>query len=223
MTSTPTPERTRPFWRRPIWILGHVIALTAVVLFARLGLWQLDRLDEKRDRNREIAARSDGPAVDLGEVDLDVARYQRVTATGTFDAAADTLLPFRSYEGSVGSHAVTPLVLDDGTVVLVNRGWVPDLPTPPPGGEVTVEGILMTSGDRRTSVDVDDLDRDAFPLWLLQTGPPPDGDYPIRLDPPARDEGPHRSYAIQWFLFAGVVAVGYPILLRRRSRERPAG
>jgi cytochrome oxidase assembly protein ShyY1 len=220
VTSTPTPEApsSTPFWRRPIWILGHVIALTAVVLFVRLGLWQLDRLDDKRDRNREIAARSDGPAVDIGEVEIDEGRYQHVTATGTFDAAAEVLLPFRSYEGSVGSHAVTPLVLDDGTVVLVNRGWVPDVTTPAPGGEVTVEGILLTSGDRRTSVDVDDIDPGAFPLWLLQTAPAPDGDYPVRLPAPARDEGPHQSYAVQWFLFAGVVLVGYPILLRRRSQ-----
>ena len=51
-----------------------------------------------------------------------------------------------------------------------------------------------------------------------QSAPEADGDYPIRLDPPARDEGPHLSYAVQWFLFSGVVIVGYPLLLRRRAR-----
>lgn len=213
-----------PFWRRPIWILGHVIALTAVVLFARLGLWQLDRLEEKKDRNRTIAERADGPAVDVADVDLDHAEYQHVRATGQFDVARETLIGFRSYKGSVGSHVVTPFVLDDGRGLLVNRGWIPDGsdPPPPPTGEATVTGVLRASQDRRFGVDVDriagDLDIEALPVWLALATPAPEGDYPALLDPPARDEGPHLSYAVQWFLFAGVVVVGYPLLLRRRAR-----
>jgi cytochrome oxidase assembly protein ShyY1 len=211
---------TTPVWRRPIWLLGHVIAISAVLAFARLGVWQLDRLQEKQDRNRVIAERSDGPAVELTDVDWDRAEYQHVTATGAFAAEDDHLIPYRSYQGTVGSHAVTPLVLDDGIAVLVLRGWVPDEATPPPAGEVTVEGVLRRSGSARTSVDVeeleDSLDRDLAPLYLQQLAPDPPGDYPVVLDPPARDEGPHLSYAMQWFLFTGVVLVGYPILLRKR-------
>lgn len=191
-----------------------------MLAFARLGLWQLDRLEERQARNRVIAERSDGPAIDLGDVDVERAEYQHVTATGTFATEDDQLLPYRSYQGTVGSHAVTPLVLDDGSAVLVLRGWVPDTATPPPDGEVTIEGVLRSSGSRRTSVDVDGfastLDRDLFPLYLQQLAPEPAGDYPVLLDPPARDEGPHLSYAMQWFLFTGVVLVGYPLLLRKR-------
>jgi len=215
---------TPPFWRRPIWILGHVIALSACVLFVRLGLWQLDRLEEKKDRNRIIAARADGPADDILAVPADEAEYAHVTATGTFEVDQETLIGFRSYEGSVGSHVVTPMALGDGIVVLVNRGWIPDGtdPPPPPRGEVTVEGLLRASQDKRFGVDVEEIassvDGDVLPMWLAQAAPPPDGDYPIRLDPPARDEGPHLSYAIQWFLFTGVVVVGYPLLLRKRAR-----
>lgn len=215
---------TTPVWRRPIWLLGHVIALAAVVAFARLGLWQLDRLEEKKDRNRVIAERSDGPAIDLGDVDWERAQYQHVTATGRFETAEDRLIPYRSYKGTVGSHAVTPLVLEDGSAVLVLRGWVPDETTTPPAGEVTIEGVLRQSGSARASVDVegfeDTLDRDLLPLYLQQSAPEPPGDYPVLLDPPARDEGPHLSYAMQWFLFAGVVLVGYPILLRKRMSQQ---
>lgn len=214
-----------PVWRRPIWLLGHVIAIAAVLTFARLGLWQLDRLDEKQDRNRVIAERSDGPAVDIGDVDVERAEYQHITATGTFAAEDDELIPYRSYQGTVGSHAVTPLVLEDGSAVLVLRGWVPDESTPPPDGEVTVEGVLRRSGSARTSIDVEDvataIDRDLFPLYLQQLAPEPEGDYPVLLDPPARDEGPHLAYAMQWFLFSGVVLVGYPILLRKRMAATP--
>jgi cytochrome oxidase assembly protein ShyY1 len=101
---------------------------------------------------------------------------------------------------------------------------VPDETTPPPEGEVTVEGVLRRSGSARTSVDVEGFDTslDLFPLYLQQTAPEPPGDYPVLLDPPPRDEGPHLSYAIQWFLFAGVVLVGYPILLRKRMSRASA-
>lgn len=211
---------TTPVWRRPIWLLGHVIAISAVLAFARLGVWQLDRLQEKQDRNRVIAERSDGPAIDLLSVDVERGEYQHVTATGTFAADQDRLIPYRSYRGNVGSHAVTPLVLDDGRAVLVLRGWVPDRKVPPPDGEVTIQGVLRRSGSARTSVDVGELeaslDRDLAPLYLQQLAPDPAGDYPVLLDPPARDEGPHLSYAIQWFLFSVVVLVGYPLLLRKR-------
>jgi surfeit locus 1 family protein len=229
---------TAPLWRRPIWLLGHVIALAAVVAFVRLGVWQLDRLDEKQERNRIIAARADGPAVDVEDVDPDEGDYQHVVARGRFDAGDEVLVRNRTYQGTVGAEVVTPLVLDDGTAVLVDRGWIPlDTAAPsPPDGEVEVEGLLRATQRRRIGpkdpaegeldvvnrIDVERIqqqsDLDLFPLWLAQSSPEPEGDYPILLPPPPRDEGPHRSYAIQWFLFASVVLVGYPLLLRRRMR-----
>jgi surfeit locus 1 family protein len=233
---------TTPVWRRPIWILGHVIALVAVLGFARLGIGQLDRLHEKQARNATIAARADGPAIDLADVDLDAAEYQHVTLTGRFDVDDQVEIRNRTYEGSVGSQVVTPLVLADGRAVLVNRGWIPldTAPPDPPPGEVTVEGLLLKTQTRSIGpkdpptghldtlnrVDVQrvqrQVDLDLYPLYLAQTKPAPAGDYPALLPPPPRDEGPHKSYAIQWFLFATVVLVGYPVLLRRRmSADSP--
>ena len=233
-----------PLWRRPIWLLGHLVALVAVVSFVRLGVWQLDRLDEKQARNRLIAARTDGPAIDIEDVDLDVAEYQKVRARGRFAPAEQVLIRNRSYQGAVGYHVVTPLVLDDGRTVLVNRGWAPldssaQRALTPELEELTVEGILRETETRGrvgprdpasgelevlNRVDVERVqeqsDRRLLPLWLQLVEPaPPQGELPLVLPPPPRDEGPHRSYAIQWFLFATVVGVGYPILLRRRVHE----
>lgn len=227
-----------PLWRRPIWLLGHFVALAAVLAFAQLGLWQLDRLEEKRDRNRLIAERADGPPVDIDDVDVDRGEYQHTRATGRFDTADQVLIRNRSYRRTLGANVVTPLILRDSTAVLVNRGWIPlDADPPePPDGEVTVIGLLLTS-QRRTigprdaadgrltvlnRVDVPRIDAQSelelYPLYLSLASPDPEGDYPIPLDPPVRDEGPHRSYAIQWFLFTGIVLIGYPILLRRRMQ-----
>lgn len=232
-----------PFWRRPIWILGHLIALTAVVMFVRAGFWQIDRLHEKQARNRLEAARSDGPAVDLRTVDPARAQYQHVRVTGRFDEADQVLIRNRAFNGTNGSHVVTPLVLDDGTAVLVNRGWigVDDAPPSPPGGEVTIEGLLLLTQERRIGpkdpptgtldvlnrIDVErvqqQVDARLYPLFLQQTAPEtPDGDLPLLVEPPPRDEGPHRAYAIQWFLFATVVTAGYPLLMRKRARDQKA-
>ena len=228
-----------PLWRRPIWILGHVVALTACLLFVRLGLWQLDRLDEKQARNDLIAARADGEPVDVREVvGTDEAEYRRVTATGTYEPDGEVTIRNRSLQGTVGRHVVTPLVQGDGTWLYVNRGWIAldgEVPVPPPG-EVELEGLLRATEVRRsigprdpaegrlTELNRIDLGRlqqqveaEVLPLWLQQTAP--ETETPILLDPPARDEGPHLSYAIQWFLFTAVVGIGYPILLRKRMQQ----
>ena len=230
-----------PFWRRPIWILGHLVALTAVLVFVRCGIWQIDRLHQKQARNRLIAERSDGPPVDLSTVAVGEARYRRVTVRGTFDDADHVVIRNRAFEGTNGLHLVTPFVRDDGSVLLVLRGWIGsnDKAPPSPSGKLTIEGILLQSQTRRfgpkdpptgrlavlNRLDVARIaqqlpGRDVYPLYLQLTKPaPPKNVEPNIVDPPARDEGPHRSYAIQWFLFTGVVLVGYPLLMRRRARE----
>jgi cytochrome oxidase assembly protein ShyY1 len=232
-----------PLWRRPIWLLGHLVALAAVLTFLRAGLWQIDRLHQKQARNRIIAARSDGPAVPIDDVPVDDAAYQRVSARGRFDVEDEIRIRNRAYEGTNGQHVVTPFVLGDGRAVLVLRGWVgaDERPPPPPAGEVTIEGLLLQTQERHIGpqdpsdgtldvlnrIDVQriqqQVDVDLYPLYLQQTKPePPKGVEPLIVAPPARDEGPHRSYAIQWFLFASVVTVGYPMLLRRRIEQAGA-
>lgn len=230
-----------PLWRRPIWLLGHAVAISACLLFVRLGFWQLDRLDERKARNEIIAERADGRPVDvLDVVGGDEADYRRVRAEGEFDVGGEVTIRNRTLQGSVGRHVVTPLVLDDGSLLYVNRGWVPvDGVVPaPPAGRAGVEGLLRASEQREgigprdadegvlmelNRIDLQRLQRqvdgEVLPLWLQQTAPASDGELPILLDPPPRDEGPHLSYAVQWFLFTAVVGIGYPALLRRRSEQ----
>lgn len=241
------PDYHRPmaFLRSPVWLLGHVIALTVVVLFINLGFWQLRRLDEVRDYNATVSARLAEPPRPLDDVlagsgDPEELAYRRVTVSGRYLADEEVLLSTRSYGGSPGHHLLTPLQTDTGEGIVVDRGWVPlqfDEPpvaeAAPAAGEVTVTGMLFppqpspSTGSERIEflrqVDLDRLGRqvsvDLAPVYLLdqeQGGQ----DLPRVAALPALDEGPHLSYAWQWFLFAGVVAVGYPLLLRRRIRDR---
>lgn len=235
--------------RSPRWLVGHVVVLVTVVAFVNLGAWQLRRLDERRTYNALVSERMVEEPVPVGELvgmDPEAAAYRRATATGTYRTDQEVLLSTRSHEGRPGHHVLTPL--DTGEqVLLVDRGWVPlDMDDPPvaeaapPSGQVTVEGVLFPSAEARragtldggpgplefvSEVDVpvvaDATSLPLLPLWLLaaEQEPAQGGALPLFADPPELAEGNHLSYAAQWFLFALVVALGYPMLLRRAYRD----
>src|SRR4029450_7301916 len=97
-----------------------------------LGLWQLRRLDEKRDRNALIEARSEQPVTPVGELldpgddhaTVEAVRHRSVTATGTYDDDATVAVRNRTQDGVAGAWLVTPLHLEGGERVGVIRGFV---------------------------------------------------------------------------------------------------
>lgn len=239
------------FTRRPKWIAGHLLALAGIVVFAQLGLWQLRRLEERRDVNATATSRlaSDyRPLTTLldtyGANPADLV-WRRVAIDGTFDTSVEVIVQGRSYRGQSGHHVATPLVLSDGRALIVNRGWVPiDVEGPPvvgaepPAGLVTVRGLVRESQvrvvvgpvdseagtlERVARVDVARLQLQSgydlydFYVDLEEQIPAQDAGRPAVLEPPEFGEGSHLSYAIQWFIFAMLVAIGYPILLYRTS------
>ncbi len=235
--------------RSPRWIAATIVAVVAVITFVNLGLWQLRRLEERREQNALITERTAAEPVDSAELaagDADDLAYRRARLTGTYLTEDELLLSTRASQGRPGHHVLTPLRTPEG-VIVVDRGWVPleERATPvasalPPSGEVTVEGLLMPSVESNrhgtfdgepgelefvSQVDLDVLS-DALgeiaPVWLLASDqtPPQPGVLPVPGEQPSLDEGSHLSYAVQWFIFATVVAVGFPLLLRRVHRER---
>ena len=247
-------ERYR-FALKPRWILSHLFVLFVVVAMINLGLWQLRRLDEKRQRNDRIEQRMAEQALDLegsatpGDFAATSDLQWRVgTATGTYLGDEQVLVRSRSLDQAPGSWVVTPLELADGTVLLVNRGWIQNngrydsVPKrfAPPTGEVTVTGLVRASETRGrfgatdpktgtlaslARADVARIDQqlpqDALPFWLQLRQQDPSigvGD-PQPVPVPTLDEGPHLSYALQWFTFTLLVLIFYPLILRRRARE----
>jgi len=231
----------------PLRLRHALLIIVAVVVTAtcvRLGLWQLDRLQGRREINAMLDARGALPPVDVRAPSPDALLYRYVTATGTYDAASEIVLSGRSFQGVAGNHVLTPLVLDDTTAVLVDRGWVPlDIASPPitgaaaaPGGGVTVGGLALPADAdsmapsspapsvvTRIDVGVADLPYDLLPVYVLltQQDPAQASGVPAPVPPPVPDEGPHLSYALQWFAFATIAIVGCGVLLRR-DRRRPA-
>jgi len=170
----PYPAGVYRFTREPRWILSHLFVVLIVAACVTAGLWQLDRLDDKRDRNALLAARADLPTEPIADVitpdataaEADAVTYRRVRATGTYSAVDDVLVANRTNAGAPGYWVLTPLVTDEGWAVLVNRGWIPlgvgDLPevraerAAPPPGRVTVEGFLSPSQVRGSPGPIDD-------------------------------------------------------------------
>ena len=119
--STPS----RPLRRWIFFGLAVVVGLVCI----RLGIWQLDRLAQRRALNAAARAHLDLPAVALPE-DLgpseDLA-YRHATARGTFDGSHEIYLTSRPLDGIAGVHVVTPLLLGEGgPALLVDRGWIAD-------------------------------------------------------------------------------------------------
>lgn len=230
----------------PRWLLVHTLVAGLVVLMVNLGLWQLARLDEKRALNTAVAERSNADVVDLGSIlpagtraDTQL-EWRRITAKGTWDAARAVTILNRSADGVAGTHSVVPLRLDDGRWLLVNRGFVPlTVDTPLPDGQVTVAGYLRPAEERGTLGTVDSLDPsttefqrldiavigarltgDGVPMWLqlADQSPRPTQDWPATIPLPEPDEGPHLSYAFQWFFFSAVAVAGWAVAMRRSLR-----
>jgi surfeit locus 1 family protein len=218
--------------RRPRWIVGTVICVALVLLFVRLGFWQLDRLHERRAQNERIESRMELP-VEPVEVVGDE-EYRRVAVDGAWDDAATVFVRSRSYQGRPGFHVLTPVVVGEEAVI-VNRGWVPEASAPPVSGRAHLEGLTRRSQQRgsigprdpedgvlREIVRADlgriqqQYDRPLLPVYVEVEGEPGAAP-PFPIEPPDLADGPHLSYAGQWFLFALIGAGGWVILLRRQA------
>jgi len=229
-------------------VLAAVLAIVTALIFSRLGVWQLQRLSERRARNAALAARLDTPALPLAQLPADTAgaHWRRAFVRGSYDFDHQIVLSGRTHDGSPGVQIITPLHPDGGgSAVLVNRGWVyssdaasVDLGRWDEPPHATVSGYVedFVQGGRGisrlpshpntwTRLDAKELSA-AFPfpiapyylvaLDTLAESRRMSGvgsNTPVRLDLPVMDDGPHLSYAIQWFTFAVVALVGVGTLI----------
>ena len=176
--------------------------------------------------------------------DLDSLEHYRAEATGTFMPENEVLIRSQVYREVAGFDVITPLLTQDGAAILVNRGWVPlemdQVPAtsaPPPPGEVTVEGWVAPTQERKAlgpadpetgqlmtmnRVDIERIQEQVpfplLPVYMVELGEQ-GRELPVPLaEPTFDDEGPHLAYAIQWFSFLAIGLIGYGFLIRKSLR-----
>jgi surfeit locus 1 family protein len=236
------------FLLKPRWIALGLFALVMTGLCVRLGFWQLDRLQGRRYFNHRYEAGMSAapePVEQLIDGGGDLL-FRQAEASGTYDAAREVILYGRSDHGEPGNHVLTPLRLADGRAILVDRGWVPfDMDTPPLSAAAPPPGVLMVTGllapsepggtpqneGAVTTVTRPDLERIApqlpypllpYYLQLRTQTPAQSGALPIPPPVPTLDDGPHLSYALQWFAFAAIAGFGFALLVAREVRDERA-
>jgi len=236
------------FLLRPRWIVFHLVVVAAIVAMVNFGFWQLRRLDDRQEFNALVEARYDAEPVPLDELltpgtDPGDVVWRPVVTSGTYLPDDGLLVVNRSQNGRAGVNTVVPLRLDDGRILLVNRGFVPlAVDTPPvPATDVEVTGRLRPSQERRLGqlsdpgegvlreaqrLDLERLDTQfdglLVPMYVdLMRSSPPEGDgIPEPVIAPDLSEGNHLSYAAQWFIFSIAAAVGWVLAVRRSARTR---
>jgi surfeit locus 1 family protein len=233
-----------PLWIAGIVIA--LVAIVAFVNLGMWQLRRLDERRAINATIEERAAADPvrlGVAVATHGTDPEALIYRRVVVAGEYDAAGEVMVVGTTLGGRSGHDVVTPF-RSNGLTIGVNRGWVPiDTDGPPavgaepPLGPVEAVGVLLASQtfgslgtpeadgayDRVGRIDLGALS----PQWggevltvylLLEEETPAGGGLPVPRPPPQPSEGPHLGYAIQWFFFAVIVAVGFPALVYRTGR-----
>jgi surfeit locus 1 family protein len=225
------------------------LLLLAAAGFARLGVWQLDRLRQRRAANLVIAAARSAPPVTLDPTisRTDTLGEHRVVARGRYDDEREIVLRGEVLQGVPGVRLVTPLLLDTaGPAVLVDRGFLPSpdavtvdtrgseepgrievrgiaLPVPASGGGPIEHGGRLTW--RRLDLEAlrARLPYPVLPIYIKQSPDSALPRFPRRLEPHPLDEGSHFAYAVQWFLFAGLAAAFAVLVVGRRGGKGGEG
>jgi surfeit locus 1 family protein len=135
------------------WILTTLLVVVGSLVCARLGIWQLDRLAQRRAFNAHYLATTALPPLKIMSTpreDLSQFEYRQVEVSGVYDFDHQVVLRNQYYENQPGYFLLTPLILSDGTGILVERGWIPAEGNSTPSdwhqydrpGTVAIRGIL---------------------------------------------------------------------------------
>lgn len=241
--------------RRPRWLAYLAVAVVFGVITFLLGQWQWDRHQGKVERRDLIEANYDRDPVPFEEVlspgeDLAGADgWARVEARGRYLTDDTQLARNRPWNGVYGYEVIVPLETDDGRVLAVDRGWVPnadrasDLPEvpAPPEGTVDVVGWLrpgepdlerdMPDG-QLASIDLDRISaavgEPVEGAYLLMDSETPEdaaaavAERPEALPPPDTGLGSHFAYALQWWITVPVGVILVMVMARREAEDEAA-
>lgn len=238
------------------WWKTSLLVIAAVIVMIRLGLWQLDRLDQRRAFNARVEEQLAQSALEISEenlrADLYNMEYREAIVLGEYDHDRQVVLRNQDWQGRLGVHLLTPLIIQGSDqAIMVNRGWIPyedfeagKLSKFDESGLVEVNGVIRRSqtkpriGGRADQIPAEgepplqawnwinvggiagQLPYELLPVYLQGSPEPSRDQMPYRtqleLD---LNEGSHLGYAFQWFTFALILAIGYPIYVSREEKR----
>ncbi|MBI2233864.1 MAG: SURF1 family protein [Micavibrio aeruginosavorus] len=221
--------------RPPFW--ASLLTLVGVIILCSLGTWQVQRLHWKRGVLAAIDLAYDSAPQPLSAADIERSAerktlFLRGTVRGHFITEKSLHLVPRVFEGRQGYHLVTPLVMEDGGTILVNRGWMP-LETrtdPDASGDVAVTGLLrkpdranaFTPKNASSGNTAYSLDLQGFLPYVLYAENRDEGQLPIPVGAKPVPQNNHLSYAIFWFTMAGLLLVIYALRFLVPARKKTA-
>jgi len=233
------------FLRRPTWF-AVALTVVGVLVFVRLGMWQLDRAGEKDELLRRFAASAAAGVEDFGMIAETPPgdRYPRLDIRGAFVPGHHYVLDDQTRAGQVGVHVYAPFAPDGKTRwLLVDLGFLPkeggaNPPLPPlPLGETRVRGLYVPppgvgirmggnplpsqAGDVKSMVyvDIPEIGADlgrSLYPRVLLLDADPATPYARDWKPGFMPPARHRAYAFQWFTFAFAALVIFVLLHRKR-------
>lgn len=232
--STETRAQLRPAL---IVVWGLTIILTAILI--ALGTWQVQRLSEKQALIAAVESRAFGEPIPLPLDWTNIGpkadwEYSRVRVSGTFDHVAEVQVYTVSDIGP-GYWIFTPLALDNGSNLLINRGFVPsDKRTPdsrPEGqrqGRVTITGLMRSTEASSLFLRANDVENQRYyrrdiaeiaaakaianvaPFYVDADAEENVGGLPIGGKTQLKFPNSHLSYAITWYILAlMMIAAGW--------------
>jgi len=232
------------------WLGWLALTVLVALVCCALGTWQFARRAEAQAEIAKVEANYDREPVpfaeELAAVDAwdEQQEWTPVVVEGEYLVDDEMLVRNRPRAGRVGYEVLTPLRLADGTIFIVNRGWIPsaglnrasEVPAAPTGevevvarlkptepqiaGRTDPEGTNQVATIRLEGIDErlgGGVHTGAYGQ-LVSEDPEPAEQAQLAARP-VLDEGPHLSYALQWFVFATLAFIGYGYLLRQEWRR----
>lgn len=225
-----------------VLVFAVVCSLLGAWQFDRRGeaRTEIDRIDSNYD-SRPVAIETLLPELDSFDHDD---KWSTVVLTGEYLVGEQMLVRGRPFNGRVGFEVLVPLRLENGAIFVVDRGWIPvasdglsptTIPVAPAGrvtvvvrlkaGEVQIGGrTTIEASNQLATIHLPEiakrLDQPTYTgaYGLVASEDPRPTDAPLRSQRPVRDEGPHLSYALQWYVFALLGFIGYGWAIRHEYR-----
>lgn len=225
--------------KQDLW-LPTLMTLLGIAILCGLGAWQMHRLSWKEDLLRQMDAEL---SKDASQIILDSEDFRgdsdlrRGSVRGTYDFEKQILVGPRTYKNLPGRHVYTPLRLEDGTYILINRGWVPndwtfghETPESRDAAQKAAQsggiiGMLRRKWDGSPFTPDNKPEADKWykpdtqaiakakniptlhDVLFMLEGGETEGDYPIAVSTKVTPPNNHLQYAIFWFTMAGTLAV----------------